>query len=42
MPTLFNNLIADKRKVIAFPLHEYWIDIGRLEDLERAQVEWTS
>lgn len=42
MPTLFNNLIADKRKVIAFPLHEYWIDIGRLEELERAQVEWTS
>lgn len=42
MPTLFNNLIADKRKVIAFPLHEYWIDIGRLEELERAQVEWNN
>jgi dTDP-glucose pyrophosphorylase/CBS domain-containing protein len=42
MPTLFNNLIGEKRKVIAFPLHEYWIDIGRLEELERAQIEWNS
>jgi dTDP-glucose pyrophosphorylase len=42
MPTLFNNLIADKRKIVAFPLYEYWIDIGRLEELERAQVEWNN
>jgi NDP-sugar pyrophosphorylase family protein len=30
----------DGRKTAAFPLHEYWIDIGRLEELERAQAEW--
>ena len=42
MPTLFNELIEMNKKVIAFPLHEYWIDIGRLEEFERAQVEWNA
>jgi dTDP-glucose pyrophosphorylase len=42
MPTLFNGLIDEKKKVIAFPLHEYWIDIGRLEEFERAQIEWNA
>ncbi len=42
MPTLFNGLIEHNKKVIAFPLHEYWIDIGRLEEFERAQVEWNA
>jgi NDP-sugar pyrophosphorylase family protein len=35
-------LIEQSKKVIAFPLHEYWIDIGRLEEFERAQVEWNA
>jgi NDP-sugar pyrophosphorylase family protein/CBS domain-containing protein len=42
MPTLFNELIDTNKKVIAFPLHEYWIDIGRLEEFERAQIEWNA
>ncbi len=42
MPTLFNGLIERDMKVIAFPLHEYWIDIGRLEEFERAQIEWNA
>jgi dTDP-glucose pyrophosphorylase len=41
MPTLFNGLIADGRRTAAFPLHEYWIDVGRLDELERARAEWT-
>jgi NDP-sugar pyrophosphorylase family protein len=40
MPALFTTAITDGRKTAAFPLHEYWIDIGRLEELERAQAEW--
>jgi len=40
MPALFDGAISDGRKTVAFPLHEYWIDIGRLEELERAQAEW--
>ncbi len=40
MPALFDRLIADKKPVAAYPLHEYWLDIGRLEEFERAQTEW--
>jgi dTDP-glucose pyrophosphorylase len=39
MPELMTQLIADKRRVTAFPVSEYWIDIGRIEDLERARAE---
>lgn len=34
---LMETLIKKKKKVISFPLDGYWLDIGRPEDLERAQ-----
>lgn len=40
MPSLFNNLIKNNRPVIAFPIREYWLDIGRLADFERANMEF--
>ena len=40
MPDLMRELIADSRRVTAFPVTEYWIDIGRIEDLERARREF--
>jgi len=40
MPTLFEHLIAAGKTTAAYPLREYWIDIGRMEELERAQQEW--
>lgn len=40
MPTHFAKLSANGHRTAAFPLHEYWVDIGRLDDLERAQREW--
>jgi dTDP-glucose pyrophosphorylase len=40
MPTLFQRLIADGLSTAAYPLREYWLDIGRIEELERAQHEW--
>lgn len=40
MPTLFEKLIASGETTSAYPLREYWIDIGRMEELERAQQEW--
>jgi dTDP-glucose pyrophosphorylase len=40
MPTHFTKLAADGHRTTAFPLHEYWVDIGRLDELERAQREW--
>ena len=36
MPTLLEDLIRDKRSVGYFPLFESWIDIGRMEDYQRA------
>jgi len=40
MPTLFEHLTAAGKSTAAYPLHEYWLDIGRLEEFERAQREW--
>ena len=40
MPTHFAKLSANGHSTAAFPLHEYWVDIGRLDELERAQREW--
>jgi NDP-sugar pyrophosphorylase family protein len=36
MPTLYERLIKNKMKVMAFPIHEPWLDIGRPSDLEIA------
>lgn len=40
MTTLFAELIEAKEKVNSFPIHEYWTDIGRLTDLERAHSDF--
>lgn len=40
MPTLFEHLIAAGKTPAAYPLREYWLDIGRLDEFERAQREW--
>jgi NDP-sugar pyrophosphorylase family protein len=40
MPTLFEHLIVAGKTTAAYPLREYWLDIGRIEEFERAQREW--
>ncbi len=40
MPTLFDQVIQNKGLPAAFPIHEYWIDIGQLDDLQQAQREF--
>ena len=39
MPTLLEQKIADNGNVMMFPIHEYWLDIGRMEDYKRAQTD---
>lgn len=39
MPTLLQKLVEKGEKVNVFPIHEYWLDIGRMEDLQRARTE---
>ena len=40
MTTLFARLIAANERVHSFPIHEYWMDIGRFADLERAHSDF--
>ena len=39
MPTLLEQEISAGRDVNMFPVHEYWLDIGRMDDFHRAQEE---
>lgn len=39
LPTLLEKQIAGGREVTMFPLHEYWLDIGKMDDFKRAQQE---
>ena len=40
MPTLFEKLIAENKKSISFPIREYWLDIGRIEEFKKANSEY--
>ena len=40
MPTLFENLMSKNLGTAAYPIREYWLDIGRPEDLEKANQEY--
>jgi dTDP-glucose pyrophosphorylase len=37
MPDLMSTLIRESQTVAAFPVREYWLDIGRTDDFERAR-----
>ena len=39
MPTLFERLQASRQRTVAYPMHEPWLDVGRVEDFKRAQDE---
>ena len=39
MTTFIQNQIDNNRDVSIFPLHEYWIDIGRIDEYKRAQKD---
>ncbi len=40
MPSLFERLIRSGKTTAAFPVREYWLDIGRMEDFERANGDY--
>lgn len=40
MPTLFEKLIAQNQNTVSFPIHEYWLDIGRMNEYEQANREY--
>jgi dTDP-glucose pyrophosphorylase len=40
MPQLFEELIRKNEKTVAFPVREYWLDIGKMNDFERANIDY--
>jgi dTDP-glucose pyrophosphorylase len=40
MPTVLERIVANKGRVAIYPLREYWLDIGRMEDFEQAHAEF--
>jgi len=41
MPTLFDEMIKQKEKTVSFPIREYWLDIGRMDEYEKANREYS-
>jgi dTDP-glucose pyrophosphorylase len=40
MTSLFQHLIAQQKHTSAYPIREYWLDVGRHDDLERARNDF--
>ena len=38
MPTIFERLLAKSQRILAYPMHEPWLDVGRPADLEIANT----
>jgi len=39
MPDLITSLINARKRVICFPIREYWLDVGQIEQYERASTD---
>jgi len=42
MPDLITSLIDAHKRVICFPIREYWLDVGHMEQYERASTDAAS
>ncbi|ASK78111.1 alcohol dehydrogenase [Paraphotobacterium marinum] len=40
MPTLLTELINQSHRISSFPIHEYWLDIGRINEYHQANAEY--
>jgi NDP-sugar pyrophosphorylase family protein len=39
-PDLIKTLLAEKKKVVAYPFDGYWEDLGRADDYEQANIDF--
>ena len=39
MPSLLEQQIDNQKEVAMFPVHEYWLDIGKMDDFTKAQQD---
>jgi len=42
MPDLITSLISARKRVICFPIREYWLDVGQMEEYDRASTDAVS
>lgn len=42
MPTLFDNLRKNRQRSVAFPIHEYWVDVGSPGDFDTADQQYNT
>jgi dTDP-glucose pyrophosphorylase/CBS domain-containing protein len=40
MTELFERFLASGRRPAAFPIWEYWIDVGRIDDFQQANIDY--
>lgn len=40
MPTLFEKMMKNDESILSFPIREYWLDIGRVEEYEKANLDY--
>ncbi len=40
MPDFITYCEESKKKVIVYPIHEYWLDVGKPESLNQANYDW--
>ena len=40
MPDLVSLAKKNNLKVVTFPIHEYWLDVGKPETLAKASEDW--
>lgn len=36
---LMEKLIAQEKKLVSYPIRQYWLDVGKHEDFEKAQID---
>jgi len=41
IPVLLRKFLAQEKKIAAFPIREYWIDIGHFDDYQKANNDFT-
>ena len=40
MPDLFRGIVAEKKKTAVYPIRDYWMDIGQMDDFRQAQGDY--
>ena len=42
MDTFIHKLLSKNKNIGVYPLHEYWLDIGKIDDFKQAEIDIAS